>query len=116
MTLESFTKENSEIIQLKEGTYMFFDHIIRNGGKMIYNNGTWDTRQTRITFDDMQAWCAFHNKDCRHGDIGKGIVTALLPHQKPLLLCKFHYVTCIAFTRFTPQGDEILEYGRSWHP
>ena len=110
---ESHTKDNSEIIQLNDGTFMLFDHVLRNDGKIVSNSGSWRGTGRRITCDDMQMFCEFHNKDCRITDVGKGIVSILFPNSKPEFSCKFHFLTVHAFRRFTDHGDEVFD---TWHP
>lgn len=117
MAIQVTTKNNSEIIQCKSGLYMLYDHVLRNNGKIIINRGTWGRKEQagnrRITCNDMQNYCLHHEKECRTTDIGKKIITLLIPNEKPIILCGFHYFIHGLVDRFTSEGD-LAEDG--WHP
>lgn len=114
-----YTKENTEIHTLKDGTLLFFDHCL-NQGFSINDLDNWDHERTetgkkkQISKDDMQRYCVFHSDQCRWHDVGKGL-RFIFGDGGSIILCKFHAFQT-AFKRYTKEGDEILNFGRSWHP
>lgn len=112
----SNTKQNSEVIQLKNGLFMLYDHVLRNNGKIVVNKGSWGKDQVgkrRVTCDDMQRFCMYNNHNCRIMDLGKKIISLIIPNEKPIFLCSYHYFEHALIDRFTERGEMVED---SWHP
>lgn len=120
---ENSMKEEPDFkpLRLKNGLYMLYDHIMMNGGRIIHNEGTWgdgtcvDSR--RVTKDDMERFCIHGDKNCRITDMGKKVVTIIMPNQKPFFLCGYHTLEHSLLERYTEQGYRVInrEYDNA-HP
>lgn len=118
MTIRTVTIETEKPILMKKSKcYMLYDHILRNGGKMVFNKGTWgnpkNADSSLITKDDMQTFCLHHDKNCRISDMGKSITTVILPNEKPIFFCTYHWMVH-SITEFYTESGIIVEEG--WHP
>ena len=98
--------KNTEVISMKDGTYMLLDHVIRNGGKQVTNEGSWGNynKTQKVTFNDMQSMCHHHSHECRSADLGKKVVSVIMPNEKPVFFCGFHYFMTALTMRFTKEG------------
>lgn len=112
-----FTKENTEVLQYKDGTYSLFDFVLLKGGKIVSNTGHWGKNECvdkrRITLDDHQMFCAFSDANCRIRDLGFGVRSYIIPDEKPFFTCKYHTLEVGLTRRYMPNGIEVLE---GWHP
>ena len=117
LTIEVTTKQNAEIIRGKSGLFMLYDHVLRNDGKIIINRGTWGNKDQagnkRITLDDMQMFCIHHDANCRIQDLGKKVITLIIPNEQPVFLCGYHYFVHALIDRFTDEGYLAED---NWHP
>ena len=100
-----YTLENHTPKALKDGNFLFFDHLIRNGYTIL--------RTYNEPVDNMEGYCHHHSKECRITDLGKSTTLYMHPKTNDMLMeCTIHALGS-AFKRFTPEGYEVLEM---FHP
>ena len=96
---------------LKDGLVMMYDYVMMNGGRIIHNEGSWGNEkvhQRRVTCDDMEIFCMYHNDTCRITDLGKKVITIDMPNESPFFLCSYHSFEHALVERFTTRGEIVI--------